>query len=306
MSSNTGAVRLYKHPQKGVGTFTFSDLSSPDYIYYIMIHYDDNQYAYFPIRTLAIPESNHFQLMLDYEQYLRYNITYHNLVRWLGHLDKAYDLYAELVGYCPDEGRKIKIMASEEDYGDMWIDSRSTNIYWNHNSIVPTLRRINYQDDWSFGALHEIGHLFDPDNTWNFDGEFFANFKMAYVLFKNDNNFKVFVGNRWITNYRSLIDYYCEGYSDSINGYPQKYSNDGLTYMFLNLIDLYGSWDSVKAAFHDYINEYPNNNKPSFTDFINKISKHGTNNIDFASMFRNYYSYNYIFVLNHFYDQGIN
>lgn len=44
--------------------------------------------------------------------------------------------------------------------------------------------------------------------------------------------------------------------------------------MFLNLIDLYGSWDSVKAAFHDYINEYPNNNKPSFTDFINKISKH--------------------------------
>lgn len=73
---------------------------------------------------------------------------------------------------CPDEGRKIKIMASEEDYGDMWIDSRSTNIYWNHNSIVPTLRRINYQDDWSFGALHEIGHLFDPDNTWNFDGEF--------------------------------------------------------------------------------------------------------------------------------------
>lgn len=62
----------------------------------------------------------------------------------------------------------------------------------------------------------------------------------------------------------------------------------------------------MKAAFHDYINEYPTITSQSFTDFINKISKHGTNNIDFASMFRNYYSYNYIFVLNHFYDQGIN
>ena len=43
------------------------------------------------------------------------------------------------------------------------------------------LTNINNDDNWSFAMLHEIGHNFDFDN-WNFDGEFWANFKMYYVM----------------------------------------------------------------------------------------------------------------------------
>ena len=40
-------------------------------------------------------------------------------------------------------------------------------------------------DDWCFGILHEIGHVFNiGDTSWNWNDEMFANFRMHYALEK--------------------------------------------------------------------------------------------------------------------------
>lgn len=305
-----GNSTSYNMYTKGTYTYTFKNLIEADAMYYLTIYYNDNGselserlIAY----TAGVPQGKHVCLDLDYKKYLIENISYHNLKRWLNHLDKAYELFYDLVGTKPNNGKKINIVSSN-DYKNycMWTYPNTSTIYWNTAWIARGLRQIDREDDWHFGALHEIGHLFDLDGIWTFDSEFFANFKMAYVFYELDGNFRVKINDKIVTTYSDIMDFYYSapggGYMHTIGANPMKYSNDGLTYMFLNGIKKFGSWSSIKSTFR-YLYEYGrhyDDDGAKFGEFMGIINAFTSKYNPFSVQFAEYYGDRYLFVEQHF------
>lgn len=190
------------------------------------------------------------------DSYLSGNITPENFSRWISHLDDAYDVYYDLVGTKPVNGSKITIKASNQNYGWAWVYGTNTDptIYWNKDCISAELQLINKNGTWSFGILHEIGHLFDLDGKWNFDAEFWANTKMVYVL--ETLNGKVWMNNRMYSG-AEIAQYYYDGagsgaYINTLGKSDPTYSNDGLTYMFIQIKNQIG-WNAFKSTFRHII-----------------------------------------------------
>lgn len=246
-------------------------------------------------------DGKYVTLELDYDTYLKNNITMPNLERWMKHLDDAYEAYYELVGRKPANGQKIRIIDSTEYSAWAWAYSNTNVIGWHKNHIKNELISIDKNDDWSFGILHEMGHLFDLDGRWNFDGEFFANFKMAYVLYKYDKNFVVYMNGKR-TNYNSMIEYYEKDYTNKL-GNLSAYSNDGFTYMLLEHIANKGDWDCIKSTFR-YFNDLSNSQLPSskvekYDMFFDKVHIY-SGKIYFMFSFMSKYTPQYNFTRNYF------
>lgn len=296
---------------KGTHTYTFRNLSKPDAQYYVTIFYGNGQSnvelsEFLVAYTAGIPEGKHVRIDLDYETYLKGNITYNNLKRWLNHLDAAYESYYNLVGAKPNNGRKIDIVSSDkykEHY--MWVFPNTSTIYWNKNYIADGFKQIDKYDDWHFGTLHEMGHLFDLDNRWTFDTEFFANFKMAYVFYERDGKFRVMINNKIVTKYSDIVNFYYSvpsgSYTKTIGADPMKYHNDGLTYMFLNGIKEFGSWDNFNRAFHYYVtSENFKGRTSSFGEFIGVVNLFSPYSNPFSYGLIEYYGDRYQFVEQYF------
>lgn len=222
------------------------------------------------------------------DSYLKGSITPENLTRWIKHLDAAYDAYYDLVGTKPVNGSKITIKASSDNYGWAWVYSSNSDptIYWKKDYISDELKVINKTDTWSFGILHELGHLFDINDRWNFDAEFWANTKMVYVL--ETLNAKVLMNNKLYTG-AEIAQYYYSGagsgsYINTLGKSEPTYSGDGLTYMFIHLKNQVG-WNAFKSAFR-YISDKrivaPQNYK--FNMFMS-ILKNNSNGYDPMSIF---------------------
>jgi hypothetical protein len=109
-------------------------------------------------------------------------ISSEHLARWIGHLDQAYEAMADLTGHVPFGGARIGFYPTTWDCGGGLVAGNP--IYWQRGSnwVPEALREIDQKDDWSFGPLHEIGHDFDEDGAWNFDGEYWANVKLYYAI----------------------------------------------------------------------------------------------------------------------------
>ncbi len=220
------------------------------------------------------------------DSYLKGSITPENLTRWIKHLDAAYDAYYDLVGTKPANGEKISIVASDENYGALWVYSGRPTIYWQKNCIKDGLKPVNDYDDWSFGVLHELGHLFDIDGRWNFDAEFWANTKMIYVL--ESLNARVLVNNKIRVGGEIVQYYYSESpygsYINTLGKSDPTFSGDALTYMFIQLKNQVG-WNAFKSAFR-YISDKrivaPQNDK--FNMFMS-ILKNNSNGYDPMSIF---------------------
>lgn len=294
---------------KGTYTYTFRNLSKPDSLYYVTILYGDGesdvQFTEFLVAyTAGIPEGKHVRIDLDYKTYLKGNITYNNLKRWLNHLDAAYESYYSLVGAKPNNGRKINIVSSSEDIGAMWVYPNTSTIYWHEDYIADGLKQINKDDDWHFGTLHEMGHLFDFDDIWTFDAEFFANFKMAYIFYERDGNFRVKIGDKIVTKYSDIVNFYYSGsdgsYTKTIGADPMKYNNDGLTYMFLYGIKEFGSWNTMKRAFSYFVNNYGGDTPTSYMGFIGIVNICSPISNPFSHELAKYYGDRYKFVEQHF------
>lgn len=287
---------------KGKYFYTFKNLKNPGSLYYITICYGDNQSLKYNVRTLKIPQGEHVRLDVDFVKYIKGNISYSNLIRWLGHLDTAYNSYYNLVGAKPNNGNVINIVSSSESHGCMWIYPNTSTIYWKEDYIADGLRQIDKYDDWHFGILHEIGHLFDLNNIWTFDAEFFANFKMAYVFYRQDGNFRVLINDKIVTQYSEIVDFYYSGsrwaYTKTICADPMTYTADGLTYMFLNGIKEFGSWSAIKGAFEYYIDVGKQSGEPAPIDsFLDIVSYFTSNSNPFSYAFSRYYGDQYRFVV---------
>jgi len=215
--------------------------------------------------------------------------------RWLSHLDAAYESYAELTGLSICNGQKIKIVeASGTMWGWAWVYIGSPYIHWNPNCI--NFDDIDEYDDWSFGILHELGHLFDEGGLWNFHSEFWANTKMLYVLYDNEGSFVRRDNQNW-TFATIQNDYPLNQYQKSLGKTPPIFSmegeiqdHDAMTYMFIEIVKKIG-WEPFKQTFRSYYNNsYPyhpyinllcteNNNATKFNDFLDRLSYFSGENV---------------------------
>jgi hypothetical protein len=212
-------------------------------------------------------------------------ISIFKLRRWTKILNLAYIDYQELTGYTPVAGENIDIRvvdcSSKSDgvcvawawayvYGDALIE-------WNSNYVNDELQRIEKNDDWSFGILHEISHDFDKKN-WSFDAELMANFKMAYFLEKRNGRIiqknKYYIGKE-VRNYYKIADH---GYDYAIK--EKKYTNDFLTYIFLKINDDIGGWDIYKQVFRAMSDKSINSsNSVKFENFLIELENKSSKNV---------------------------
>jgi len=181
-----------------------------------------------------------------------------NPFEWLEKLDAAYEAYAELVGGVPFGGKPVIIQEVEDYPGGLAVAGYP--ILWFGRYIdKPTFRRIE-EGDWLFGILHEMGHVFDLDGRWAWNGEFFANFKMVYVA--DRCGAKIWHWGRWYDHGskegKRLDDFYKEmarreGELERINSedWPDHYT-DPDTYHFCALKGIIG-WEPFKKTFRAFL-----------------------------------------------------
>lgn len=192
-------------------------------------------------------ESEHIVLKLDRS---KVTISDADIDAWLSNLDRVYDAYGDLVGEVPYEGRKILILNTPGIEPGYWALAGNPILWNSHVAVSPLLERTVEFDDWGFGILHEIGHVFSQSNIknsgrWNWNDEIFANFRMSYALEKCGGT----VSQRDVC-YRGadIINYYKIFYDETIGAGIAKNNGDALHYTFLRIKERYG-WKVFEQAF---------------------------------------------------------
>lgn len=219
-------------------------------------------------------DGKHVYLILEHEDMER--ITGVNLTRWVEHLDRAYEVYHELVGDVPYGGRKIGIVSIRQ-YPGGWAVAGNP-IKWMQKYIGRGLDGINREDDWSFGILHELGHDFDraglkdgEKDRWTWEAEFFANFKLYYVVEKLgarvEQNGKLYQGS-------DLQKFYEFCYNEALE--RGEFNFDCQVYRFIEISKEIG-WKPFKQTFRAFLKlsrrRVPKTRLEKFNLFIDKLSK---------------------------------
>lgn len=194
-------------------------------------------------------ESEHIVVWFDPD---KVTVTDEQMDQWLSKLDKVYESYHELVGDVPYGGRKIHIINTPGIEKGYWALAGNP-ILWNGRvKVTEVIERAVNLDDWGFGILHEIGHVFSARNargrgSWNWNDEIFANFRMSYAIEMCNGG----VSQRNII-YRGedIRNYYKIFYDETIGQNIAKNNGDALHYTFLRIKDKYG-WDVYKKAFRN-------------------------------------------------------
>ena len=97
----------------------------------------------------------------------------------------AYADYAELTGWQPYDHVYYNMYESLEYWG---YATNTDTLHIDRDCIYEDVRDhlSKRQNDWNFGLLHEMSHLFDMDKPWDFHAEVICDYKLAYVLVKNN------------------------------------------------------------------------------------------------------------------------
>ena len=177
------------------------------------------------------------------------NISLQVLQQWLKNLDKIYLSYLELMGEVPHEGRKLAIQTTKGIYSGYWALA-GYPILWTANgtAVEDSFSQMLQHDDWCFGILHEIGHVFNiGDTSWNWNDEMFANFRMHYALEKN--NGKVYMDGRngkQVFTGGEILDMYKIDYENTIG---TKVNDNGIHYMLARMAASI-TWEPYKKTFN--------------------------------------------------------
>ena len=194
---------------------------------------------------LYMQEGEHIRLFIEPSKVF---VSAQTLARWIADLDSMYESYRELMGDVPHEGRKMAILSTRGIESGYWALA-GYPILWssNYTAVEDTLNELEQHGTWSFGLLHEIGHVFNIGNSgWNWNDEMFANFRMQYGLERNDG--KVWTDNRVYTG-REVMEHYKNEYHKTIG---TGVNDDGIHYMLGRLAgdDCIG-WEPFKLTFRE-------------------------------------------------------
>ena len=276
---NNGWVNIPTDCYLTNGNYTISDLV-PNTQYTFELWYNNNgwvkQTYYFT--TDDIPEvlvhSETANLSFEFESWQISKFTNYN--NWKNNMQKVYAKMLELTGFTPNNGQKILIKSSRTLPDNVWGQA-GTIIEINSKYIPGLINQIN-NGDWSFGVIHELGHMFTSSKL-KFSSEMLANFIGFYAV--DQLTAKVYVGNAYYTGGSQLKGYYYSGsdvsYVNTVaNGI---YHHDGLLYTFLYLKDLSGiGWVSYKSAFAyiSAMDSTPSNNIGKLNLFLSVLKNYSS------------------------------
>ena len=181
------------------------------------------------------------------------NVSYST---WRSWMEDNYGYYKTLTGIDPG----IVIISSSRSMSTWWATADAQNgvIEWARQYVPTEAYNISTTGQMSFGMSHEISHLFDSP-YWNFDGEHFANFKMAYAVEKSGRPVRHWGPNGYMNHYANSLKYFYKnnpscGYDHAIA--TNTYYGDAMTYTFLNIKDHFasigkadGGWEPFKQTF---------------------------------------------------------
>lgn len=161
-----------------------------------------------------------------------------------------------------------------------YYDLTNPHIKWNKAVMPEALQLINDKDDWSFGILHEIGHLFDFDNRWVFDFELFANFKKTYIY--DILGAKTTCDRDKIHTKENITDFHCS--KSEICKKKSELNNNSTAlkklddFMVCNLGKLKEiiGWNPIKNVFRNFPSDVLN----KFDLFMNLLSNESGHSID--------------------------
>lgn len=186
------------------------------------------------------------------EQRILEVISMERLQQWADDLEKAYDSYAELTGTAKYD--TVWIQANERL--DVWawgLYGGNGEICIDSQEMYVDLKKMasRKSEDWNFGVLHEMSHLFDDCHSWEFDCEVTANLKLFYVM--DVNNIAATPAEYpWSTSYRGLDRILTVLHSGRL-GLEFIYSNTAMAVKLAEIAQEIG-WDAFKTAFRTYPN----------------------------------------------------
>jgi hypothetical protein len=172
------------------------------------------------------------------------SISEEHLARWIGHLDGAYEAMADLVGHAPFGGAKIGFYPCSWYCGGGLVAGNPIYWYRGKDYVPRMLAEVDKTDDWSFGHLHEMGHDFDEDGAWNFDGEFWANIKLYYAIETLNGRLGDYVGRDHMRFWKGLYDKLWRDPDPA----KRTGEHDGLQYVTL-LMEEETGWEPFKETF---------------------------------------------------------
>ncbi len=194
-------------------------------------------------------------------------------------LATAYADYAELTGWQPYPRVYYNMY---ETIGDgYWGYATSTDtLHIDRDCIYEDIRDhlSKRKNDWNFGLLHEMSHLFDMNKPWDFHAEVVCDYKLAYVMVKNNATAipADWEGRKEYSGWEVLDVYQREG------ALSQSLSVFSLAGKLAEITRQTG-WDAAKQMFRTYPSEIPSSAAAQLELFVQQLGKAG--GIDARAMF---------------------
>lgn len=252
------------------------------------VYYDNVTIAKVTPNEHYMRESKHIRIFFDAA---KTSVTDVATDAWLKKVDDMYEAYEDLVGVPPLDGRKIAILTSFGMYSGYWALA-GYPILWNanHGDMDETINEATTRNTISFGLMHEMGHVFNVNYTyngkryysnWDWNDEMFANFRMQYGLEmtgnavyqrgNGDSSQKVYRG-------RDILNMYKQDYDATL---PTGRLNDNaIHYLLARLADdnIIG-WEPFRRTFREITTKSCpySNNYDKFTYFVDMLSRHASN-----------------------------
>lgn len=195
-------------------------------------------------------------------------ISYERLLMWVSQLERAYDAYVDLTGFTPFPQIEVRGYTNCSHWG--YIFYGKPVIHVNRDCLYEDLAKMaRRQNDWNFGVLHEMSHLFDA-SRWDFDGETLANFKIAYVLMMNGSSAAPaeFPASTLFTH-ATLRNGWKELHGTMLNS--RTHPINSLCIKLWEVADQVG-WQAVRYAFHNFPNQPEASAMYKFETFITLLS----------------------------------
>lgn len=225
---------------------------------------------------LYMQEGEHIRLFIEPSKVF---VSARTIAEWVANLDKMYESYYDLIGNVPHEGRKLAILSTRGIESGYWALA-GYPILWssNYTAVEETLNELEQHGTWSFGLMHEMGHVFNIGNSsWNWNDEMFANFRMQYGL--EQNNGKVWSDNQVYTG-REVMQHYKNEYQKTIG---TGVNDDGIHYMLGRLAadDCIG-WEPFRLTFRELTTKggiSSSSKYEKFEYFLSLLSKYASDEL---------------------------
>lgn len=247
--------------------------------------YYDNVQVVKVSNEMYMQESEHMRIWIEPSKVTTSDT---NVLKWLEQVDGMYEAYADLVGAVPHEGRKLGILTTRGMYSGYWALA-GYPILWGANGKAQEdhFKELAELGTISFGLMHEVGHVFNLDYTyngtryysnWNWNDEMFANFRMHYGLEKTgakvymtpegESEAQLFTGAEILNFYK---------YSYDLTLPTGKLNDNGIHYLLASFSTSIG-WEPYKRTFREITTKScPASNKyKKFEYFVNTLSKHAS------------------------------